>query len=172
MPITVDLATSDETDVLLNLWQFYMKDLAEFRDSEVQADGRYRDDRLQTYLAYDEHWPFLIKSRGEIVGFALVRKSKPSTYVIGDFFIKSEFRRSGVGGSAVAEILSKFVGDWEIPFQNENPKAAAFWRRTIPELGYEAIETNLQSDVWLSFSATTTCLFVSWNFLISNAGCC
>jgi predicted acetyltransferase len=129
-----------------------MKDLAEFRDSEVKADGRYRDDRLRTYLAYEEHWPLVIRSQGEIAGFALVRKSKPRTYVIGEFFIKSEFRRSGVGGSAVAEILSKFAGDWEIPFQNENSKAAAFWRSTISELGYEATETNLQNDVWLSFS--------------------
>ena len=129
-----------------------MKDLAEFRDSEVKADGRYRDDRLRTYLAYEEHWPLLIRSQDEITGFALVRKSKPRTYVIGEFFIKSEFRRSGVGGSAVAEILSKFAGDWEIPFQNENSKAAAFWRSTISELGYEATETNLRNDVWLSFS--------------------
>ena len=156
MPITVDLATSDETDVLLNLWQFYMKDLAEFRDSEVQADGRYRDDRLQTYLAYEEHWPLLIRSQSEIVGFALVRKSKPDTYLIGEFFIKSEFRRNGVGGLAVSEILQKFVGNWEIPFQNENSNAAAFWRRTIPELGYAARESSILHDVWLSFSNAMT----------------
>ena len=156
MPITVDLATSDETDVLLNLWQFYMKDLAEFRDSEVQADGRYRDDRLRTYLAYEEHWSFLIRSEGGIVGFALVRKSKPETYVIGEFFIESEFRGKGVGGLAVAEILPKFIGNWEIPFQNENSNAAAFWRRTIPELGYEVRESSILHDVWLSFSNAVT----------------
>ena len=156
MPITVDLATSDETDVLLNLWQFYMKDLAEFRDSEVQADGRYRDDRLRTYLAYEEHWPFLIKRKGEIVGFALVRKSKPDTFLIGEFFIKSELRRNGVGGLAVSEILQKFLGNWEIPFQNENSNAAAFWRITIPELGYAARESSILHDVWLSFSNAMT----------------
>jgi predicted acetyltransferase len=155
--VTADYATAGETEVLLNLWQIYMKELAEFRDSEVQADGRYRDDRLRTYLAYEEHWPLIIRSQSEIAGFALVRKSTPETYVIGEFFIKSEFRGRGVGGLAVAEILLKFIGNWEIPFQNENAKAAAFWRRTIPELGYETTETNLQSDVWLSFSTATTC---------------
>ena len=155
MPVTVDLATADETELLLNLWQLYMKGLAEFRDSG-QPDGRYRDDRLRTYLAYEEHWSFLTRSEGEVVGFALVRKSKPETYVIGEFFILTEFRGTGVGGSAVAEILQKFVGNWEIPFQNENSKAAAFWRRTIPELGYEATETNLLNDIWLSFSNAMT----------------
>ena len=156
MPVTLDLATGDETELLLNLWQLYMKGLAEFRDSEVQSDGRYRDDRLRTYLAYEEHWSFLIRSEGGIVGFALVRKSKPDTYVIGEFFILPEFRRNGVGGSAVSEILQKFVGKWEIPFQNENPKAAAFWRKTIPELGYETTETNLLNEVLLSFSNAKT----------------
>lgn len=156
MSVTVDLATADETELILNLWQLYMKGLAEFRDSEVQADGRYRDDRLRTYLAYEEHWSFLTRSEGEIVGFALVRKSKPETYVIGEFFILPEFRGTGVGGSAVSEILQKFVGNWEIPFQNDNSKAAAFWRRTIPELGYEATETNLLNEVLLSFSNAMT----------------
>ena len=156
MPVTIDLATSDENQGLLDLWQLYMKDLADFRDSVVQVDGRYRDDRLRTYLSYEEHWPFLIRSQGEIVGFALVRKSKPTTYVIGEFYIKPEFRRSGVGSSAVSEILQKFIGNWEIPFQNENSKAAAFWRKTILELGYETVESELQGDIWLSFSSAVT----------------
>ena len=152
MSITADLATADETELLLYLWQLYMKDLAESRKSVVQADGRYRDDRLRTYLVYEDHFPFLLRSQGEIVGFALVRKSKPDTHVIGEFFIKSQFRRSGIGGNAVAEILHKFVGNWEIPFQEENFKAASFWRRKIPELGYKTTETKLLKDVWLSFT--------------------
>ena len=150
--------------MLLNLWQFYMRDLADFRGSEVQADGRYRDDRLRTYLAYEEHWPFLIRSQGKIAGFALVRKSKPTTYVIGEFFIKSEFRRSGVGGVAVSEILAKFLGNWEIPFQIENSGGAAFWRKIVPELGYEVSEVNspasngsdLLQSFWLSFTNSKT----------------
>ena len=153
MSITADLATADETLILLDLWQLYMTDLATYRDSVIQADGRYRDDRLRTYLAYDEHWSFLIRNRGEIAGFALVRKSKPGTHVIGEFFIKSEFRRSGIGRCAVAEILPRFAGNWEIPFQEENVKAANFWRRTITELGYETTEANLLNDVWLSFNS-------------------
>ena len=128
-----------------------MKDLAEFRDFEVQADGRYRDDRLRTYLAYEEHWPYLVRSQGEIAGFALVRKAKPTTYLIGEFFITPEARGAGVGQGAVSEILRKFAGNWEVPFQNENSNGAAFWRKTISNLGYEAIETKLLNDVLLRF---------------------
>jgi predicted acetyltransferase len=160
--ITADLVTADEAELLLNLWQLYMKDLAEFRKSVVQTDGRFRDDRLRTYLAYDEHFPFLIRSQGEIVGFALVRKSKPDTHLIGEFFIKSQFRRSGIGVSAVAEILHKFAGNWEIPFQEGNVRGAIFWRKTIPQLGYQVNEArvpvsdmpDLPHEVQLSFTVT------------------
>ena len=156
MSITADLATADETVILLDLWQLYMTDLATYRDSVIQADGRYRDDRLRTYLAYYDHWSNLIRNQGEIVGFALVRKSKSGTHVIGEFFIKSEFRSLGVGRCAVAEILPRFAGNWEIPFQEENVKAANFWRRTITELGHETTEANLLNDVWLSFTIGNT----------------
>jgi predicted acetyltransferase len=154
VPITVDPATADEIEALVNLWQLYMQDLALFRNLNIENDGRYRDDRLRTYLAYEEHWPLVIRSDGEVVGFALVRKSKPTTYVIGEFFITSEVRGAGIGQGAVSEILQKFAGNWEVPFQNENSIGAAFWRKTISNLGYEAIETKLLNDVWLSFKNT------------------
>jgi len=154
--VSVDLSTSEEDQILLDLWQLYMRDLADFRDSVIQIDGRYRDDRLRTYLTYDEHWPFLIRSKGEIAGFALVRKSKPTTHVIGEFFIRPEFRHVGIGREAASRILQKFNGDWEIPFQNENSRAAKFWRESIAELGYEAIESESQGDVRLSFSRAVT----------------
>ena len=144
------------------LWQLYVLELAEFRKSIVLVDGRFRDDRLLTYLAYEDHWPLLIKVNNEIVGFALVRKSKPDTHVIGEFFIKPESRRIGVGTLAVSQIVHSFPGAWEVPFQEENAKAAIFWRRTISQLGCEVSEVNspvldnsdLASEVWLSFTIT------------------
>ncbi|MCX6457140.1 MAG: GNAT family N-acetyltransferase [Actinobacteria bacterium] len=160
MSITSDLATAEETDLLLELWQLYMQDLARFRNLIVENDGRYRDDRLRTYLAYEEHWPLVIRSNGEVAGFALVRKSKPDTHLIGEFFIRPEFRLAGIGAAAVEQILQKFSGNWEIPFQIENPIAASFWRKTIPKLGYEATESvsefaddqKISSDCLLMFS--------------------
>jgi predicted acetyltransferase len=137
-----------------------MLELAEFRKAIVLVDGRFRDDRLLTYLAYEDHWPLLIKVNNEIVGFALVRKSKPDTHVIGEFFIKPESRRIGVGTLAVSQIVHSFPGAWEVPFQEENAKAAIFWRRTIAQLGCEVSEVNspvfdnpdLSHEVWLSFT--------------------
>jgi predicted acetyltransferase len=144
---------------LRDLWQLYMSGLAEFRKSVVLVDGRFRDDRLLTYLAYEDHWPFIVKSDNEIAGFALIRNSKPGTHVIGEFFIKPQFRRIGIGTRAVSQIVHCFPGNWEVPFQEENVKAAIFWRRTIAQLGFQVsgIESpvlgnpELSHDVWLRF---------------------
>ena len=141
-----------------------MADIAKVRSSVVAVLGRFRDDRLLTYIAYDEHWPILIRREGEIAGFALIRKSKPNTYVIGEFFIKPDFRRQGTGVAVVDLILRRFKGNWEIPFQNENIAAAIFWRKTIPKLGFEVAEVNppiidspdSAHDIWLTFANTDT----------------
>ena len=102
-----------------------------FREPSITVNGRYRDDRLRTYFAYDEHWAYQIQRYGDLAGFALIRKSEPETYLIGEFFILSEFRKRGVGTAAVTELLRKFHGNWQIPFQTENSNAATFWRHTI-----------------------------------------
>jgi predicted acetyltransferase len=139
-----------------------MSELAEFRKSVVLVNDRFRDDRLLTYLAYEDHWPLLIKDNNEIVGFSLIRKSKPETHVIGEFFIKPESRRIGVGTLAVSQIVHSLPGNWEVPFQEENTKAAIFWRKTISQLGCEVSEVNspmlenpdIAHEVWLSFTIT------------------
>ena len=129
-----------------------MADLSEFREPLITVNGRYRDDRMLTYFAYDEHWAYQILLHGDLAGFALIRKSEPETYLIGEFFILSEFRKRGLGTAAVTEILRKFHGNWQIPFQNENPNAAKFWRQTIQKLGYSASESTQATDILLSFT--------------------
>jgi predicted acetyltransferase len=158
--VTVAQIVKSEEEILLSLWQQYMHDLSEFRPWISPIGGRYRDDRLRTYFAYDEHWAYLIRYQENVAGFALIRKAEPGTYLLGELFIQPEFRKIGVGSEAVALLLDDFRGHWQIPFQNENPKAAKFWRHTIAKLGFCATEKELlvegnpelPHDVFLNFT--------------------
>jgi hypothetical protein len=55
-------------------------------------------------------------------------------------------------------VLRRHPRRWEIPFQEENPRAAAFWRRLADDLlddvGERTIavptKRHLPPDVWLS----------------------
>jgi len=127
--ISVTKIVESEEEILLNLWQKYMNNLSEFRSSISPIDGRYRDDRLRTYFSYEEHWSYLIRYQEDVAGFALIRKSEPGTFLLGEFFIQSKFRKLGVGSQAVALLLGEFSGHWQIPFQKDNPNAAKFCKR-------------------------------------------
>jgi predicted acetyltransferase len=77
---------------------------------------------------------------------------------MGEFFVTRSTRGRGVGAELARRVVTAHPGRWEIPFQDENPRAAAFWRRfaarsltdvserTIPVPGKE----HLPEDVWLS----------------------
>lgn len=147
----LEAVTPDEEATLLDLWQIYMADLSEFREPSITFNGRYRDDRMRTYFAYDEHWAYQIMHHGDLAGFALIRKSEPETNLIGEFFILSQYRNQGVGTATVTELLRKFHGNWQIPFQSDNPNAAIFWRKTVANMGFSACELVAQNEVLLSF---------------------
>jgi predicted acetyltransferase len=45
-----------------------------------------------------------------------------------DFFIVNQFRRTGVGASAVREIFRRHHGQWEVGWATKNKPAELFWR--------------------------------------------
>ena len=78
--------------------------------------------------------------------------------VMGEFFVVRAARRSGVGRAAAVDAMRLHPGRWEIPFQEENPGAAAFWRRVATELVGSAWseerrpvpeKPHIPPDVWL-----------------------
>jgi hypothetical protein len=54
--------------------------------------------------------------------------------------------------------MRRHRGAWLVPFQNENPRAAAFWRRLASQVLHEVSEEqlpipgkpHLPPDVWLT----------------------
>lgn len=142
-----------------------MHDLSEIRATSVNPTGLYRDDRLRTYLEYEEHEAFFIQVDQEIAGFALIRKPRPGTHLLGEFFILRKFRRSGIGKSAAAQLIEMFPGNWEIPFQLENVQAANFWRNSLKSMGFNATELVPLVDIELEVSADTLLTFSNSNSL-------
>jgi predicted acetyltransferase len=52
---------------------------------------------------------------------------------MGEFFVVRAARREGVGHAAAMGVFQLYPGRWEIPFQEENPAAAVFWRRVATD---------------------------------------
>ena len=96
-------------------------------------------------------------------GFALVHGLDGDQRLMGEFFVTRSTRGRGTAAAFAREVTARHPGRWAIPFQNENPRAAAFWRRLAAQvLGDVTEETfavpgkpHLPHDVWLTGTQPT-----------------
>ena len=78
--------------------------------------------------------------------------------MMGEFFVDPVGRGPGSPRPSRGEVLAASPRPWVIPFQNENPRAAAFWRRLAAEVLDDVAEqtiavpgkAHLPPDVWLA----------------------
>ncbi len=157
-PLRVDVAGPVEWPVLRELWQLYQHDLSEFRHGAPGLDGRFPPGRLPSYDGGPGRVAYLARLGDVPCGFALVRGDHREPARMGEFFVTRSARGRGTARAFAAEVLRRHPGRWEIPFQEENPRAAAFWRRLADDLlddvGERTIavptKRHLPPDVWLS----------------------
>jgi predicted acetyltransferase len=156
--MTLTPMLADHRPVVERLWQLYSHDLSEFRGSMPGGDGLFLDGRLPLYFGDPDRCGYLICAASEVAGFALVRGLSGDARVMGEFFVVRAVRRQGIGHAAAIEVLSRHPGPWEIPFQDENPGAARFWRRVATAVAASTWEEErrpipgkpeLPPDVWL-----------------------
>ena len=164
-PLRVDVAGEEEWPVLEALWQLYQHDLSEFRHSAPGPDGLFRHDRLASYAARPDRLAYLAWLGDVPCGFALDRGlADGRVRRMGEFFVTRSARGRGVGAELARRVVTAHPGRWEIPFQDENPRAAAFWRRfattTMTDVSERTIpvpgKAHLPPDVWLSGTVAAT----------------
>jgi predicted acetyltransferase/8-oxo-dGTP pyrophosphatase MutT (NUDIX family) len=163
-PLHVDEVGDDDWPVVQRFWQLYQHDLSEFRHSAPDTEGRYVAGRLTSYIGAPERVAYLAR-RGDVpCGFALVRLGvRRDRRTMGEFFVTRSSRGAGVAAAFAGEVLRRHPGEWVIAFQNENPRAASFWRRLAAELLDDVEERtlavpgkpHLPPDVWLTGSLTS-----------------
>jgi predicted acetyltransferase/ADP-ribose pyrophosphatase YjhB (NUDIX family) len=159
-PLRVDEIGPGEWPLLERLWQLYQHDLSEFRHSAPGADGLFNAGRLPAYR--DDDRVGYVARLGEVpCGFALVRLGvRRDRRTMGEFFVTRSARGRGVAAAFAREVLARHPGPWVVPFQNENPRAAAFWRRLAADVLEDVAEQtlpvhgkpHLPPDVWLTGS--------------------
>ncbi len=159
-PLRVDVAGGeDDWDVVRRLWQPYSHDLSEFRGTTPDASGSYRAGHLASYRPDDpDDVAYVARLGDRPVGFALVRGLAGGTRVMGEFFVVRAARGSGHARALAEHVVRAHPGSWEIAFQEDNPKAARFWRRLGAEVLTGTTEERrgvpnkpyLPPDVWLT----------------------
>jgi predicted acetyltransferase/ADP-ribose pyrophosphatase YjhB (NUDIX family) len=158
-PLTVAEAGAGDRPVVEALWQLYQHDLSEFRHSAPGPDGTFPPGRLTSYLDRPDRAAHLARLGEVPCGFALVRGlAEGRTRRLGEFFVTRSARGRGVAARFAGRVVTSHPGRWEIAFQEENPRAAAFWRRwaaaTMTDVSERTAavpgKDHLPDDVWLA----------------------
>jgi predicted acetyltransferase/ADP-ribose pyrophosphatase YjhB (NUDIX family) len=158
-PLRVEVAARGEWPVIERMWQLYQHDLSEFRHSALGPAGLFDTGRLPAYAGRDDRVAYLARLGDVPCGFALVRLgTRRDRRTMGEFFVTRSTRGRGTAAAFATEVLTRHPGPWVIPFQNENPRAAAFWRRLAGEVMVDVSEktlpvpgkAHLPPDVWLT----------------------
>jgi predicted acetyltransferase len=152
------ISTPRQRHAAERLWQLYRHDLSEFRGTMPDEDGLFKTDRFLSFFGDPDRRGYLIYSGEALAGFTLVRGLSEEPRMIGEFFVIRAVRRQGVGYEAAGELLRLHPGRWEIAFQEENLKAARFWRRFAADMAGSGVLEELRPvpgkpavtpDTWL-----------------------
>jgi predicted acetyltransferase len=132
-----------ERPAVRRLIQLYIYDLAGDR-WDTDADGRFgsRPWHRRFWTRRGRHH-FVIRVRGRLVGFALVRErahfAGRGVREVSEFFVLRKYRQQGVGTRAARWLFARFPGRWEVAELSWNVAAQKFWRHAISSYGVESL---------------------------------
>lgn len=134
--IALEPIPRERSSVLQNLFELYVHDFSEQVPLRLQQSGRFELSPGEAWWTRDDHFAHFIRVRGELVGFALVRRGSRVTQAVdvmdvAEFFVLRGARRTGVGTVAAHALFRLFPGAWEVRVRLTNPAALRFWSRAV-----------------------------------------
>src|SRR5260370_16069679 len=113
--LTIDRVGPESTEILANLFQHYLHDMAEWFEFDVGNDGCYGYDRWPHWQHQDP--VYLARVNGALAGFAIVASAERWTNDanvrdVREFFVVRRHRHSGVGEVLARKIWDEHPGEW------------------------------------------------------------
>jgi predicted acetyltransferase len=112
----------------------YLSELAVHREIAAGPTTAASYQYLPLYWEESGRHPFFILAGRARVGFVLIREAESESIIeMSDFYIRPEFRRSGLGRAALSRVWQRFPGAWRLEVHPGNANAAFFWPHCIDE---------------------------------------
>lgn len=160
--LSIVRGTEDDRAVLEQLWTMFRHERSDATLVLPDANGRFRQARLDSGLA-DPAWAaYLFRLGTAPVGLAVVRALDSDEAVISSFFVVRGARRGGHGRAAVRTITEQRPGRWAVAFQDSNEPAVRFWTAVASEvdpdwsLQHRPVPNrpDLPPDAWIHFAVS------------------
>ena len=132
-------ATLNDLPIIQNLARFYAYDISEnYGDEpgwEMEDDGLYSIGiDFKKYFESKDCFPFLIRYKNELAGFAIVDKKGTNETIdfnMAQFFVLRLYKGKGIGKHIAHQCFNQFQGTWEVMVMPGNEGAYRFWRSII-----------------------------------------
>ncbi len=151
MEVSLKKIDHQSRHILENLFPFYIYDMSEFMGWNPNENGEYtyHNANFDVYWRKEDHTPYFICVDANIAGFVLVRKypTQLNTYDIEQFFVLRKYKRQGVGKKAIAHVLKRYPGEWQIRVLQENSAALHFWKAAVTSAVGQAYSLEIDLDV-------------------------
>ena len=142
MDITLKEIELEKKDILNNLMQLYLHNISLNFPMDFDSNtGMYGYDDIEKYFENDNNKAFFILKENEIAGFMLIDLSDEKN-IVQEMFILNNYKRKGVGKTAVSILFDKFRGNWEIKSLPCSKSAEKFWISSVKE--YTNDQFNLE----------------------------
>lgn len=142
MGITLKEIELEKKDILNNLMQLYLHNISlNFPIDFDSNTGMYGYDDIEKYFENDNNKAFFILKENEIAGFMLIDLSDEKN-IVQEMFVLNNYKRKGVGKTAVSILFDKFRGNWEIKSLPCSESAEKFWISSVKE--YTNDQFNLE----------------------------
>ena len=157
--VKLDPITQEQAATLQNMVELYAHDFSEHVPLDLKANGRFDVSIGELWWCTEDHYPFFLRWREKLVGFALVRKGSRVTGAVdamdvAEFFVIRGARGKKAGRSAAHMLFKAFPGPWEIRVRQANLPARRFWSGCVEAWTGERVSST-------SFSAER----VDWSLL-------
>lgn len=135
MALEIERVNVQQRDMLRNMINMYLHEMTAFEDIEVGEDGYLSYPNFSCYWVEPERHPFLIRVKGKIAGFVMVRDVESlkggTLHTVADMFVLNMYRQLGIGEEIARMVFDKFPGQWQIAVQQQNKVGRAFFKTVI-----------------------------------------
>ena len=133
MPIELQPVSQEEKHILGNLLEKYLYEFSQYELMTFNEEGLFDYNYLDYYWTEKGRAAYFIRVDGKLAGFVMVYrhaecKARPADWSVAEFFVAYPYRRKGAGSAAMAEIFSRYKGNWQIMYHPKNVTSAAFWQ--------------------------------------------
>ena len=149
--ITLKKVQKEDRDLLWNINQKYLYEMTNFYDDEMDAEGNYHYGHFEEYFTDPKRSAYFIFCDDRLAGFAMlcpysVTGGTPD-YTMAEFTIFPAFRRRHVALESAGMIIGEHPGQWEIKFNEKNPKAKNLWTKIASPYDPKVVHLNEEETV-------------------------